>query len=203
MKFVWLSTWSYSGSAGMEMKVMTMKMPAIRATLLDGGSPGRSSGARSVCSGGAESVITGSLRVDRRGPLRVDVPKAGQEWEPQGLPAASCGETPGDHTPVGRPSHLGDLVPEGDQALLHREPGAQGKHAARVLGPVAVASLEPFVAGERRAVGGRLLPRERADGVVVGELAEEELQQAGVAQLDLAGLRLVRARRRAPAGRPG
>ena len=35
MKFVWWSTWSYSGSAGIEMKVMTMKMPAIRATLLD------------------------------------------------------------------------------------------------------------------------------------------------------------------------
>jgi hypothetical protein len=60
-KFVWWSTWSYSGNAGMEMKVMTMKMPAIRATLLDGGSPGRSSGTRSACSGGAESVITGSF----------------------------------------------------------------------------------------------------------------------------------------------
>jgi hypothetical protein len=40
---------------------MTMKMPAIRATRLDGGSPGRSIGSRSVCSGGEESVITGSF----------------------------------------------------------------------------------------------------------------------------------------------
>ena len=61
MKFVWWSTWSYSGNAGIEMKVMTMKMPAIRATLLDGGSPRSINGARSVCSGGAESVITGSF----------------------------------------------------------------------------------------------------------------------------------------------
>jgi hypothetical protein len=45
----------------MEMKVMTMKMPAIRATLLDGGSAGRSTSARSACSGGAEVVIAGSL----------------------------------------------------------------------------------------------------------------------------------------------
>jgi hypothetical protein len=70
----------------MEMKVMTMKMPAIRATRLDGGSPGRASGARSVCSGGEESVITGSFVCWRYGTLRVDVPKAGREWEPQGLP---------------------------------------------------------------------------------------------------------------------
>src|SRR6476646_4851232 len=60
MKRVWLRTWSYNGSAGIEMKVTTMKTPAISATLLDGGFPGRPSGSRSVCSGGGESVITGS-----------------------------------------------------------------------------------------------------------------------------------------------
>src|ERR1700738_3594748 len=65
------------------MKVMTMKMPAIRATLLEGGSPGRSSRARSACSGGEESVITGSL-CESYGPLRVDVPKAGREWSRKG-----------------------------------------------------------------------------------------------------------------------
>src|SRR3954462_6485025 len=81
-----VSTWSYSGSAGMEMKAMTMKMPAIRAILRDGGSTGRSSGSRSVCSGGADRVMLGFLRVGRRGPLGVDVPKAGREWEPQGPP---------------------------------------------------------------------------------------------------------------------
>src|SRR4051794_4585733 len=86
MNPVWLSTWSYSGSAGMEMKVMTMKMPAIRAILRDGGSTGRSSGPRSVCSGGADRVMLSSLSVGRRGPLGVDVPKAGREWEPQGPP---------------------------------------------------------------------------------------------------------------------
>jgi hypothetical protein len=35
-------------------------MPAISATLLDGGLPGRSTGSPSVCSGGAESVMADS-----------------------------------------------------------------------------------------------------------------------------------------------
>src|ERR687889_84518 len=35
---------------------------------------------------GEDRVMLGSLRVGRRGPLGVDVPKAGQEWEPQGPP---------------------------------------------------------------------------------------------------------------------
>src|SRR5664279_4318340 len=67
----------------MEMKVMTMKIPAIRAILLDGGSPGPSSGARSAWSGCAGSV-TAAPSSRRRGPLRVDVPKAGQERDREG-----------------------------------------------------------------------------------------------------------------------
>src|SRR5580704_9064246 len=67
------------------MKVMTMKMPAIRATLLDGGSPGRSSGARSVCSGGAESVITGSFVSEAR-TAEGRRAKGRPGVEPQGLP---------------------------------------------------------------------------------------------------------------------
>src|SRR6202042_2340484 len=84
-KLVWWSTWSYSGNAGMEMKVMTMKMPAMRATLRDGGSPDRSNDARSACSGGAETVITGSLMGDAR-TTEGRRAKAGRERVPQGPP---------------------------------------------------------------------------------------------------------------------
>src|ERR1700748_3335688 len=64
------------------MNVMTMKIPAIRASLLEGGSPGRSAGARSVCSGSAgEGMATPEGRTARTAGGRRA--KAGREWEPQ------------------------------------------------------------------------------------------------------------------------
>jgi hypothetical protein len=58
-------------------------MPAIRAILLEGGSPGRSSGGWSAWSGGAGSV-TATPSLGDADPPGLDVPKTGQKRSREG-----------------------------------------------------------------------------------------------------------------------
>src|SRR4051794_18859474 len=185
MKRVWLSTWSYSGSAGIEMNVITMKIPAIRATLLDGGSPGGSRGSRSVCSGGAESVmdrlLPGGEGADRCGSTCQRPAGSGSR---KGYPA-----TP--ETGLCRP-YTPDSSPTRRARATVRGAGRAAASASRVVRSAGRAIRPPgAAAGQPRrdgvAIGlvlGAELTRQRGLLVKVNEAADGDAEDQRVQQQD-------------------
>src|SRR3954453_6377335 len=185
MKRVWLSTWSYSGSAGIEMKVITMKMPAIRATLLDGGSPGGSRGSRGVSSGGAESVmdrlLPGGECADRCGSTCQRPAGSGSR---KGYPATPETRLCRPYTPGASPARRARARVRG-AGRAAASASRVVRSAGRAIRPPGAAAGQPRRNGlPIRLVLGAELTRQRRLLVEMNEAADGDAEDQGVHQQD-------------------